>query len=458
MIRSNQRFLNVLNIVSDGVFVFISFVMAYLLRFDLLEGDVNTLPFIFYFGFACVASVLQVLVYGCCNLYQSQRKERLRYLLFRILFCHCIGYSILLMGLFWIKQVHFSRLTLAMFFVLETFFVFTKRCILVHILYHFRSKGYNQKHILIVGSGCLVEEYLKEVNRSPELGYSISGYVAREKTSSDLEYYGTYQDLDDVLDFLTPDEVVVAMPSQDYPFMGDVIGACELTGTKLSIIPFYTQFFPGKPCVDFLHHIPMLLIRPVPLEHFGWAALKRFIDFFGSLFLILLLSPLLLATALGVATSSKGPIIFTQTRVGLNKKEFKMYKFRSMVVNNTEHSAWSKQTDSRKTKFGTFIRKCSIDELPQLFNVLKGDMSLIGPRPEIPHFVEQFKVDIPLYMVKHQVRPGMTGWAQVNGFRGDTSIDGRIKHDIYYIEHWSLWFDIKIVVMTLVKGIFNEEN
>ena len=155
--------------------------------------------------------------------------------------------------------------------------------------------------------------------------------------------------------------------------------------------------------------------------------------------------------------SSPGPIIFKQLRVGKDKKEFYMYKFRSMRVNAREQTGWSTNEDPRKTAFGSFIRKCSIDELPQFFNVLKGDMSLVGPRPEVPHYVEQFKEEIPRYMVKHQVRPGITGWAQVNGLRGDTSIRDRIEHDLYYIENWNILFDVKILLMTLFKAVNKEK-
>ena len=162
--------------------------------------------------------------------------------------------------------------------------------------------------------------------------------------------------------------------------------------------------------------------------------------------------------AIGVKLSSPGPIIFRQERVGKNKKLFKMFKFRSMRVNSEENTAWTTDDDPRKTRFGSFIRKTSIDELPQFFNVLRGEMSLIGPRPELPHFVEQFKETVPLYMLKHLVRPGITGWAQVNGFRGDTSIEGRVEHDIWYIEHWTLGLDLRICFLTAFGGIVNKEK
>ena len=240
--------------------------------------------------------------------------------------------------------------------------------------------------------------------------------------------------------------------------MPQVIQACEASGTKLSMIPFYAQYMPSHPQIDSLNGLPMINLRRIPLDNLGNAFLKRAMDIVGSLVLIVLTSPVMLFAAVGVKLSSPGPVIFRQTRVGLNKKTFHMYKFRSMRVNSEEGTRWSTNRDDRKTKFGSLIRKCSIDELPQFFNVLKGDMSLVGPRPEIPHFVERFKNEIPLYMVKHQVRPGITGWAQVNGLRGDTSIEERIRHDIYYIENWSFLLDVKILFMTLWRGIINKEQ
>lgn len=456
MIRSNQRFFNLFHVVSDGVLVFFSFVLAHVIRFTFFEGTSN-LSNDYYFNFALLASVSQIVIYGIFRLYTSQRKERLHRLLFRLVYCHGLLYMFLLMGLYLVKEVHFSRLTLVFFFLCETLLLFGKRFLLLHTLYYLRKRGYNQKHIVLVGSGFLADKYLEEIRLSPHLGYKLDGYLANADRNLPFDYLGDYTQLEDILTYLKPDEVVVAMSAQDYHSVKSVIDTCELTGTKMSMIPFYTEYFPN-PQVDYLHEIPMLHLRPIPLEHFGWAMVKNIVDFVGALILIILLSPVLIGTAIGVVCSSKGPILFTQTRVGKNKKEFKMYKFRSMVVNDQSATTWSTQQDPRKTKFGKFIRKCSIDELPQLFNVLKGEMSLVGPRPEIPHFVEQFKVEIPRYMVKHHIRPGITGWAQINGFRGDTSIEGRIEHDIYYIEHWSLWLDIKILLLTLFKGVFNDEK
>ena len=198
-------------------------------------------------------------------------------------------------------------------------------------------------------------------------------------------------------------------------------------------------------------------IRSIPLDNLMNAAIKRTMDVVGSLALLVLTSPLMLVAAVGIRLTSPGPIIFRQERVGRHKQTFEMYKFRSMRPNAEQDSAWSKSEDARRTRFGSFLRKFSIDELPQLINVLKGDMSLVGPRPEIPYFVDKFKEEVPLYMIKHYVRPGITGWAQVCGFRGDTSIPKRVEHDIYYIEHWTLGFDLKILFLTLFRFANDEK-
>ena len=207
-----------------------------------------------------------------------------------------------------------------------------------------------------------------------------------------------------------------------------------------------------------LQGLPIINIRRVPLTNMFNATIKRIVDIFGALVAIVIFSPLMLATVALIKLTSPGPIIFSQERVGLHNRPFKMYKFRSMEVQNpsSEKSKWTTPNDPRVTSVGRFIRKTSIDEMPQFCNILNGYMSLVWPRPERPFFVERFKEEIPRYMVKHQVRPGLTGWAQVNGYRGDTSITKRIEHDLYYIENWTLGFDFKILFLTIFKGFINK--
>ena len=312
--------------------------------------------------------------------------------------------------------------------------------------------------MLLLGSGELAKDYIAALNKNKSLGFNISGYISKKSNLDGYRYFGEFDDLEDTLNDINFDEVVAALEIDDFEKLKTIIEVCEKTGTKVSVIPFYAKYMPAKPYVDEIEGLPLINVRRIPLDNIANAFLKRCMDIICALILIILTSPIMIFAAIGTKISSPGPIIFKQERVGLNKKIFTMYKFRSMRVNAKQKSGWTTDNDPRKTKFGAFIRKFSIDELPQFFNVLFGDMSLVGPRPELPHFVDQFKETIPLYMVKHQVRPGITGWAQVNGFRGDTSIKGRIEHDIYYIENWSLLFDIKIIFMTAFKGMMNSEK
>mgnify|MGYP000037192446 FL=1 len=338
-----------------------------------------------------------------------------------------------------------------MFFALATIAVAVKRWFLRRLLRSFREHGYNLKHVLLIGCGEQAQAYCRAVQNDRTLGFCVDSYLAPRDCLPGIAYRGTYDALAHVLEHAAPDEVVIALEADEYPYLQSIIASSEKNGVKMSLIPFYNKYMPSRPSIDEVGDVSLVNLRHIPLDNIGNAFLKRAVDIVGSLLLIVCTSPIMLFAALGVKLSSPGPILFKQERVGLNKKPFYMYKFRSMRVNDKQNTGWSTNSDPRKTKFGSFIRKFSIDELPQFFNVLMGDMSLVGPRPELPYFVNQFKESVPLYMVKHQVRPGITGWAQVNGFRGDTSIQGRIEHDIYYIENWTLLFDIKILFMTVFK-------
>ena len=249
------------------------------------------------------------------------------------------------------------------------------------------------------------------------------------------------------------DEIAITLGLGEYEKLQHIVALCEKSGVHTKFIPDYNNIIPTRPYTEDLLGLPVINIRHVPLTNTFSS-----IDIFGALVAIILFSPIMLISAILVKTTSKGPLIFRQERVGLHNKPFYMYKFRSMAVQEIkdEKAAWTTKNDPRVTGIGKIMRKTSIDELPQLFNVLKGDMSLVGPRPERPQFVEKFREEIPRYMVKHQVRPGMTGWAQINGYRGDTSIKRRIEFDLYYIENWTVGLDIKILMLTIFKGFINK--
>lgn len=459
MIKENQRVLNQINVITDGLSVFCTLLLAFWVRFYLLPGGEISVPFREYVILGGVLIPIYLFSYASFGLYESFRRKRLYQELGRLLTVNILDMFLLQSFLFAFKEVHFSRWTLIIFFLLNTAALGGKRILLRMLLRYYRQRGYNLKHVLIVGTGPMARRYLNKIRTNKELGYQAMGYVSDDADGwRGLVYLGGYQDLNRILEKFSPDEVVAAIPAEDFTKTPLVISACEKAGVKLSIIPFYAEYMPTNPEFDDLDGLPLLNIRHIPLDNWGNAFMKRAMDIVGSLVLIVLTSPIMLIAAIGVRLSSPGPIIFSQERVGRNKKTFRMYKFRSMRVNDRQDTGWSRDKDDRKTAFGSFIRKFSIDELPQFFNVLKGDMSLVGPRPEVPFYVEQFREEIPLYMVKHQVRPGITGWAQVNGLRGDTSIKDRIEHDIYYIEHWTVFFDIEILFMTLFKGIVNSEK
>lgn len=449
MIKENQRLLNQLHVLSDGVLVFAAVLLAHWLRFGLLGGQ-PAFPLTSYIWLGLAATVLCLSTYAVQGLYDSHRSIRFHREAGRLLAGTLLDTLILITALFVFRMVEMSRWLLVFFCGLAYVLLLTKRFALRKSLQYYRRQGYNQKHVLVVGDGDMAKKYVENVRKDRNLGYQVMGYVG-SNVWRDVRQLGGYDQLEEILEQWKPDEVVVAMPAEEYRQTGRAITVCEKTGTKLSLIPFYAAYMPSNPQVDNLNGLPMINLRRVPLDNVGNAFLKRAVDVVGSLVLILLSSPLMLAAAIGVKLSSPGPILFKQERVGRNKEPFFMYKFRSMRVNDRETTGWSTDVDPRKTRFGSFLRKFSVDELPQFFNVLKGDMSLVGPRPEVPFYVEQFKEDIPRYMVKHQVRPGITGWAQVNGYRGDTSIQKRIEHDLYYIENWNLFFDLKILLMTLTK-------
>lgn len=448
MIKKNQELLNKLNILSDGLLVLASlFAALFIQRFFSEEGQASRQSVYLYTAGGMM--LLQMLAYGMAGVYQPQRKRRLRRLCLTILLANLLGMIVLQAVLFLLELEDVSRNVLLLFFALETVSVCGKHIAARVLLREMRRRGLNQKHVVLVGSGSTARNCWEELNRSPELGSQVIGYLSQYKRLEALKWLGRPEELITVLNGVKPDEVIAALEADESIDVNSLLYACDAAGVRLSLIPGYAVRRTAGPQIDMIHDIPLLVMRRIPLDYVPNAVLKRFADILISFVLLLVLSPLFLLIALGVKLSSPGPILFRQSRIGYNKKPFVMYKFRSMELNGESDRAWTSKDDPRRTAFGSFLRKWSLDELPQLFNVLKGDMSLVGPRPELPYYVEKFREDIPMYMIKHLVRPGMTGLAQVNGLRGDTSIEKRIEMDVYYIENWSPWLDIKILFLTL---------
>lgn len=459
MIKRNQRMLNAFNLISDGILIVLSYVAALWLRFDVLRGR-ESMQFSSPAVVAAVLiySMLIVLTYYVLGLYGSGRLRRKREEGLRILLVNGIGTLSFMAMCYVVRMVDFSRLMLALFWLISSFLVVFKRLAVRAVLSYYRRRGYNLKHVIIIGSGQLAYQYAQDIASNPQMGYSVLGYIGDVYQSALGKRLGTYAQIERILEESNPDEVVVALDPQDIHVMPDIMMAADKEGVRLSLIPFFNDYIPKNPSIVSLGRTKLIDMRVTPLDDLGWAMVKRAMDIVGAMVLILLFSPVMLAVAVGVKLSSPGPILFRQERVGKDKKPFKMLKFRSMRVTGTENTGWSTNADPRKTRFGSFIRKFSLDELPQFFNVLAGDMSLVGPRPEVPFHVRHFKEEVPLYLLRQQVRPGITGWAQVNGLRGDTSIEERVKYDLWYIENWSIWLDLKILLMTALGGMVNKET
>lgn len=459
MIKQNQELLNRLNVITDGLIIYLMIPVAFWLRFYVMKDGFQTMVLQSYLRIGIWFTALELFVMVITGMYRPFRHVRLRYELGQ-LWAICAGCFLVLLS--WLSIRHqddYSRQMMFLYLVLSVGLLSAKRFALKQILWRLRAGGYNLKHVVVIGSGKLAKRYLNKIRDEITMGYHPVGYIAEaEEEKLDASWLGGFDQLEAVLERYKPDEVISAIDSHEFGRTPEIIQACEKTGCKLSVIPIYAEYMSGNQQMDDLDGIPLLNVRRIPLDNLANAFIKRSFDILGSALILIAFSPLMLFCAIGVKLSSPGPIIFAQKRIGRNKEPFMMYKFRSMRVNDSEETGWSARHDSRKTRFGSFIRKYSLDEFPQFWNVLKGDMSLVGPRPEVPFYVDQFKEEVPRYMLKHLVRPGITGWAQVNGLRGDTSIPQRIRFDIYYIENWSIWLDLKILFRTVFGGKFKNDE
>ena len=463
MIKNNQKYLNGLQYVLDVGVVVISLAVSYFIRFSLIQGDqsVTHLSFSTYMSYLIVLIPITLISFQFHGLYKPQRRTRFFVEMIAIGRSIFTSIFIILALLFLNKEVHYSRSVLSLYALMICLLMVLERAFIRYSLRYFRSKGYNLKHVLIIGATDMGSGFAEKIKGNPQLGYNIVGFLDdfyKEDVFIGSPCLGETHRLEAIIKETQIDEVIIALPIEAYNKVSKLINLCEYNGIKVQIIPAYQSFLPARPYFDNLEEIPLINIRHIPLDEPLNALLKRSFDILISLCVLILSSPLLLLICIGVKFSSPGPIFFKQERVGMNRKSFNMYKFRSMRMASPdeEKEKWTIKNDPRKTRFGSFIRKTSIDELPQFVNVLKGEMSIIGPRPERPYFVDHFKDEIPKYMVKHHVRPGITGWAQVNGWRGDTSIEKRIEYDIYYIENWTLGMDVHIFVKTFFVGFINK--
>jgi len=466
LIKDNQRYFNRLHVVLDAFTICIAYLLSWAYKFLILDGP-HGLSFVQY----CIVLIpivpLYLTLYLAFNLYTPKRVQGRRLEGSNIIKANTIGLLLIMGTLFLLRSYndyadYYSKTMLIYFYIINIGLETAVRNLIRIGLRKMRKRGFNLRHIIFVGYSSAAEAFIDRIRANPQWGYRVRGILDDNKEIGymykGVSILGTTEELPQILENNRLDEIALTLGLQEYYKLKRIVAACEKSGVHTKFVPDYNDIIPTRPYTEDLLGLPVVNIRHVPLTNTFNMICKRIVDIAGSVVAIIVFSPVMLVTAALVKATSKGPLIYRQERVGLHNQVFQMYKFRSMEVQSPgrEKKAWTVRNDPRVTKVGKIIRRTSIDELPQLFNILKGDMSLVGPRPERPFFVEKFREEIPRYMVKHQVRPGLTGWAQVNGYRGDTSIKKRIEYDLYYIENWTMGLDIKILFLTFFKGFVNK--
>ena len=464
MHNENRGFLSTIETYVDMLINLLAFLIAYVITV-LITGEAKiTFDSPYMVSIIFLNVLLISFVYHMFNIYRASRYRGNFHSFTEIFRANFVYFAImLLIAALWNVREGYSGFVLWWLGIaafLSTAFLTFKRHTIKVVL---RSRNRNHSHlkkVIIVGDNSqTAADYVKQVQSNPNYGIMVLGHVGDKiDPVVGTEKLGTFKDFAKILDKYHPTDVVFAIDSYDKWRLIKLVNMCDDRCIKVYFLPVIYGFFKHSRQIENVGGLPIINIHSTPLDNGANALMKRIVDIFGSLFLILLTSPFMIFAAIGVYFSSPGPIFFKQTRVGKLGKKFTMLKFRSMRVNSGSNDTWTTDEDVRKTKFGTFLRRTAIDELPQLFNVLGGSMSLVGPRPELPVFVEHFKEEIPLYMVKHYVKPGITGLAQIKGLRGDTSVEDRIHEDIDYIEHWTLWLDIMILLKTPFKAFNKNEK
>jgi Undecaprenyl-phosphate glucose phosphotransferase len=358
-----------------------------------------------------------------------------------------------------LRDQRYSRGVLLLWVTFAFLGIATVRIVSRTVLHRLRARGYNLRHVMVVGSGVLAQRVLQILEQQVVFGFRIKGVVVHERDRAMLGDHlgttpilGTIRQLPQLLKNHAIDQVIVALPMSQLGALKRLMRLLSRETVDVRLVPDVNQYMTLCGSVEEFRGLPIINLQSSPL--LGWDMVtKRLFDIIMASLLVVVFSPVFAIVALVLALSEGRPIFFKQMRVGLDGRKFSMFKFRSMRPDSEKAGAcWTLPNDPRRTALGAFLRKYSLDELPQLFNVLKGDMSLVGPRPEQPRFIEQFRREIPRYALRHKIKAGMTGWAQINGLRGNTSIQERIELDLYYIENWSLLLDIKILLRTLLGG------
>ncbi|MFI5327466.1 MAG: undecaprenyl-phosphate glucose phosphotransferase [Candidatus Rokuibacteriota bacterium] len=459
MLKAHSRLLEQGMLVGDLVLVAACWIAAYALRFHVIgpmQHDVP--PLSDYLLMLLPILVVWGMSFRAFGLYRPRRIGSHLSEAADVAKASTMGALVLVAVMtFFFRGHDYSRVAIVYFWLLSIAVIWFSRAAFREGLRFARRRGYNLRYAVVVGDGELAAMVVQRMQGRPDVGIQVLGVIGDDKDSPvGGRRLGGYADLRSVLDANTIDHVVLALAHEDYGRLGGLLDAVGDEPVTIHVVPDLLRFASLRGGVEQFEGMPFIHLRESPL--YGWNRLaKRVFDAVFSVAVLVVLGPILLLIAVAVKASSSGPVLYRQERMGLDGRRFAMLKFRTMRPNAEASSGpvWAGPADARRTGFGTFLRRFSLDELPQFINVVRGDMSVVGPRPERPVFVERFRQTVPGYMLRHKVKSGITGWAQVNGLRGNTSLEKRIQYDIDYIERWSLWFDLKIIALTVVRVTFD---
>ncbi len=448
-------------VLMDAAMSFLAFFIAYLIRTAMRGPEVG--PFRDHLLPAIIQVLATLLVFFFYKFYHRRHAALLLDEIYRLVGGVSVAtlVTIAFMSFVLRETLQYQRSIVALAWATSIVLISLGRVLHGRLQRLLQRRGIGLERVLIVGTGEVGRMILQKFQQSADLGYQVVGFVEANPNGRvpgkvmGQPVLGTVEDLPRLIEAHDISEVIIALPEASHQELVGIVSQCERERVSIRVFPDVFQIMASEVTISDLAGLPLLTIRDVALR--GWKlTLKRIVDIaFSSIFLVLF-SPVMLLTAILIKLDSPGPVFFVQERMGLDAKPFKMLKFRSMRVDAEANGpGWTTKDDPRRTRVGAFIRKYSIDELPQFINVLMGDMSVVGPRPEQPAYVEQFRRSIPRYMERHREKAGVTGWAQINGLRGDTSIAERTKYDLWYIENWSLWLDFKIILRTAFKALFD---
>jgi Undecaprenyl-phosphate glucose phosphotransferase len=464
MIAKNRQLFATGAFLLDGFLIAASWIAAYWLRFYALgiPSPLGVPSIDLYLWFGAVLTPVALMILRSLHIYRSTRTARLSQELFSLIQGIVVVTAVAGLASYLFRG-ELSRWVLLLFAGIASAALCIAHAVGRTALRAMRRNRRNLRHVLIVGTGDLAADLERKMTSEPDFGFAVEGIVAADaaevgQTIGSTRVVGTVAELPELVERTGAELVYLALNRSEYEVELEALERLNDSTAAVRLVPDLARTFTLNASVEDFEGTPIILVTESPGQ--GWnAVLKRAFDFTCSLLGLILLSPLLLVLTILVKLDSPGPALYAQERVGLIGKRFKMYKFRTMRADAEPEgeAGWTKPGDPRRTRLGSALRRLSLDELPQLWNVLVGHMSLVGPRPERPVFVKQFRASIPRYMLRHHVKAGITGWAQVNGLRGDTPLDRRIEYDLYYIQNWSMGFDLKILFMTLIR-VFRDQS